>query len=97
MSLPEQPTKEPLPATDEREAARRRLQARRDFQGHLVAYVVVNACLVLIWALTGRGYFWPIWIIALWGVGLVLHAWDAFVRRPVTESDVEAELRRRRR
>ncbi|HLN17282.1 MAG TPA: hypothetical protein VK277_11105 [Acidimicrobiales bacterium] len=31
------------------------------------------------------------------GVGLVLHAWNAFFRRPLTESDVEGELRRHRR
>lgn len=30
------------------------------------------------------------------GVGLALHGWDTFLRRPVTEADIEAELRRRR-
>ncbi len=85
---------EPL---SEREDARRRLQARRDFGSHLVAYVVVNAFLVAVWAVTGSGYFWPIWVICGWGVGLVLHAWDVFVRRPVTEADVDAELHRQQR
>ncbi len=79
----------------EREQARKRLQIRRDFGSHVVTYVVVNAFLILIWAVTGSGYFWPIWILAGWGVGLVLHAWDAFVRRPITEADVDAELHRR--
>jgi len=27
----------------------------------------------------------------------VLHAWETFVHRPVTEADVDAELRRHRR
>ena len=80
----------------EREAARQRLQVRRDFSGHLVAYLVVNAFLVAIWAMTGAGYFWPAWVLCSWGIGLVLHAWDAFVRRPITESDVDAEVRRQR-
>jgi hypothetical protein len=31
-----------------------------------------------------------------WGIGLVLHAWDAFFKRPVTEADVDRELARRR-
>lgn len=82
---------------DEREEARRRLQARRDFGSHLVAYAVINGFLVGVWAITGAEYFWPIWIIAGWGIGLVLHAWDVFVRKPVTESDIDAELSRRRR
>jgi uncharacterized membrane protein YecN with MAPEG domain len=81
-------------AGGEREQARRRVQAKRDFASHLVVYLVVNAMLVGIWAVTG-GYFWPAWVMGLWGVGLVLHAWDAFWKRPVTEADVDRELRRR--
>jgi hypothetical protein len=79
---------------NERELARKRVQARRDFSAHVVTYVVVNAFLILIWAVTGAGYFWPIWVIGGWGVGLALHAWDTFLRRPVTEADVDAELTR---
>jgi hypothetical protein len=82
---------------DERQQIRNRLQLRRDFGAHVVVYVVVNVFLVVIWAVTGGGYFWPIWVLAPWGIGLVLHAWDAFFRRPVTEADVDAELTRQRR
>ena len=80
----------------ERETARRRLEAKRDLASHLVAYLVINSLLVAVWAITGSGYFWPIWIIAPWGAGLVLHAWDVYIRKPVTDADVDAELRRRR-
>ena len=82
--------------TSERERARQRVQARRDFASHVVAYIVINAFLVGAWALTGGGYFWPAWVLAGWGAALVLHAWDAFVRRPITDTDVDTELRRRR-
>ena len=78
----------------DREAARRRLQARREFASHLAAYLVVNSFLVVVWALTGGGYFWPAWVIGVWGAGLAMHAWDVFLRRPITEADVDAELRR---
>ena len=77
--------------------ARKRVTDRREFGAHLVAYVVVNAFFVFMWAGTGAGYFWPIWLLGCWGMGLVLHAWEVFVRRPVTDADVEAELRRRSR
>lgn len=80
--------------SDEWKRASKRVNDRRDFGSHLVAYLVVNGFLVLMWALTGAGYFWPAWILGGWGIGLVLHGWEAFVRRPVTDADVEAELRR---
>jgi len=82
---------------DERERARRQIQARRDFGAHLVSYLVVNGFLVAIWALTGGGYFWPAWVMGAWGIGLVLHAWDVFLRHPVSEADIDRELRRRGR
>ena len=80
---------------EERQAVRTRLEARRDFGSHLVAYLVVNALLVVVWFMTGGGYFWPAWVIGCWGAGLILHAWDVYFRRSVTEADVDAELRRR--
>lgn len=79
------------------EQARKRVTERRDFGGHLAAYVVINGFLILVWAITGAGYFWPAWVLGGWGVGLVLHAWDVFLRRPVTDADIRAELDRRRR
>ena len=82
------------PVVSERERARRRVQDRRDFSTHLVAFVVVNSFLVLLWAITGAGYFWPVWVMVPWGIGIVLHAWEVFFRRPVTEADIDAELRR---
>jgi hypothetical protein len=81
--------------SDEWIEARKRVTARRDFGSHLVAYVVINGFMTLVWAVTGAGYFWPVWIIAPWGIGMVLHAWEVFLRRPVTDADVDAELRRR--
>ena len=83
------------PAVDERTEARRRLEKKRGWTSGLVAYVVVNAFLVGIWATTGRGYFWPGWVIGGWGLGVVLSFWDIYVRRPVSEQDVDRELGRR--
>lgn len=87
----------PVPPAESRQRheARKRLEARRDFWNHVVVYVVVNAFLVGIWAMTGGGYFWPVWVLAGWGIGLVLHAWEVFFRKPVTEADIDAELRKR--
>ena len=88
-------SREPAPgAVAAREAARKRLEAKRGFVSDIVAYVVVNAFLIGVWAFTGAGYFWPAWILAGWGVGLALHGWDVFGRRPITEADIDDELHR---
>ena len=77
-----------------RDQARKRLEKRRDLASHFVAYVVINGMLVGIWAISGAGYFWPAWVMLGWGVGLVLNVWDVFFRRPITEADIEREMRR---
>jgi hypothetical protein len=83
------------PAPDERrELARKRLQAKRDLKTHAVAYVVVNAFLVVVWAMSGGGFFWPVWVIAGWGIGLAMNVWEVYGRKPITEADVDDELRR---
>jgi 2TM domain len=46
-------------AVSERERARKRLEDRRDFGSRAIAFVVVNAFLLGVWAVTGSGYFWP--------------------------------------
>ena len=81
---------------DEYEQARKRVEQKRKFRADLVAYIVINAFLIGVWAATGMGYFWPAWVLAGWGALLVLDAWDVFYRRPVTRKDVEDELRRSR-
>ena len=53
---------------------RPRGDARADFREHLRSYLSVMALLVVIWALTGAGYFWPIWPIVGWGFAVMLHA-----------------------
>jgi hypothetical protein len=70
------------PAVPARPPARRDKAAiaRKSFYGHLGPYVVVNAFLVMIYVITSfGGYFWPIWPMMGWGVGLGIHAWAAFV------------------
>jgi hypothetical protein len=75
-----------------RTRARKRVEKRRSLQGGVVAYVVINAFLVGVWAMSGGGYFWPGWVLAGWGVALLLGLWD-YVRGPVTDADIDKELR----
>ena len=78
-----------------RAEARQRLVKRRNLVNGLVAYIVINVFLIGVWASTGQGYFWPGWVLGGWGAGMVLAVWDYF-RRPISEADVDRELRRLR-
>jgi len=86
----------PGPAEQDRGKARARIERRRKFAADLVAYVVINLGLIVAWAVTGAGDFWPGWVLGIWGVFLLLDAWNVFFRRPVTEEDIDRELRRNR-
>ncbi len=75
-----------------REVALKRLQRKRKVVGDVVAYVVVNAFLLIVWAMTDRSYFWPGWVLSGWGVLLTLDIWNAFLRRPITAAEIEREM-----
>ena len=58
-----------------RDRAVKQLKKRRDFMSHLLVYVLVNSFIVLIWAITNSGgFFWPVFPIVGWGIGLVMNA-----------------------
>ena len=84
------------PDDDLRAEAKRRVTERHDFPAHLLVYLLVNALLVVVWATTGGGFFWPGFVIGGWGVGLVMHAWSVYLRRPVTPAEVDWEMERLR-
>ncbi|MDQ4138841.1 MAG: 2TM domain-containing protein, partial [Actinomycetota bacterium] len=86
-------------AEDElRTIARRRLKARKDFFDYLMIWGAVSLLLVAIWFFsTPTGYFWPIWPILGLGIAALFMALDAIgMRRPITEGDVESEMKRLR-
>src|SRR5581483_9563194 len=64
MDLPAQSVNPPRP---DRQSARS-FRARN----HVITYVTIMLFLIAIWAITGAGYFWPIWPILGWGIGVVL-------------------------
>ncbi|HEU4545420.1 MAG TPA: 2TM domain-containing protein [Microlunatus sp.] len=77
-----------------RERAIKRLKKRRDFHGHVLIYTLVNAFLVVIWAVTNPdGFFWPIFPIVGWGIGVIMNAWDVYFAEDFDEEDIEREIR----
>jgi signal transduction histidine kinase len=52
---------------------------RRALAAHATVYAGLNALLILIWAVTTRGYFWPAWTLICLGLPLAIHAWIELV------------------
>ena len=69
------------------------LRKRRELAGHLIAFVMVNTFVVIIWYASGAGFFWPVFPIFAWGIGIVFHVWDVFSPQP-TEAAVRATMDR---
>jgi class 3 adenylate cyclase len=46
----------------------------RAFRIHLRIYLTFVAFFVLVWGLTGGGYFWPIWPAAGWGLAVAIQS-----------------------
>src|SRR5207342_3613894 len=81
---------------DLRVRALARLKKKADFRVHVLIYLLVNTMLVVIWAMTGAGFFWPVFVIAGWGIGVVANAVDAYVSDEPTEEQVVTEMERLR-
>lgn len=79
---------------DLREQAVKRLKKRRDFAGHLMVYVMFNSFLVVIWAVTSHGFFWPIFPMVGWGIGVIMNAWDVYRGGDFTEGEIAREMAR---
>lgn len=78
-----------------RDRAIKQLKKRRDFAGHLLVYLLVNTGLVLVWLLTGDGgFFWPMFPMFFWGVGVVMNGWDVWRGDHFAETQIQREIDR---
>jgi uncharacterized ion transporter superfamily protein YfcC len=84
------------PGTELRERAVKRLKKRRDFHAHLLVYVLVNSFIVVIWAVTDHGFFWPVFPMVGWGIGVVMNAWDVYRGEDFREEQIRREMERMR-
>ena len=83
------------PGDEPRERAIKRLKKRRDFHGHVLIYLLFNAFLVVIWAVTTPGaFFWPVFPIVGWGIAVIMNAWDVYFAEDFGEEDIDREMQR---
>lgn len=103
MTLPTTPVGSPTEAADgrRRELAIKRIRAKHAFRIHLVVYVAINAMLVAIWAGLGSSvavpglptnFFWPIFPILGWGLGLAIQGYTAYEGGGPTEDQIQREM-----
>ena len=73
------------------------VKRKRAFKQMLASYVIVNAFLILIWAVSGAGYFWPVWGLGGWGIGVAFNAYSVYGRREaISDNEVAREMTRLR-
>jgi len=70
-----EPATAPLPASGLRRRPSPPHHPRHALATHAAVDAIVVFTLVLIWAVTSRGYFWPIWIALPLAAALGIHTW----------------------
>jgi len=96
MSSPPSPAA-PVNTTDLRQLAIIRLRKRRALQAHLLAYVLVSLFLNAIWLLTNPGgFYWPMFPMFGWGIGVAFHIWSVFSPEVPPEERIDREMERLR-
>lgn len=58
--------------------AKKRVKAKKAFYQHLMSYAIINLFLIALNLITSPGYFWFIFPLMGWGVGLAFHYVDVF-------------------
>ncbi len=74
-----------------RDAAIKNLKKKADVRRTTVIFLALWALFVVIWAVTGMGYFWPVWPILGMGIALVIMWFDAY-RAPQSSTPSEAQI-----
>ncbi len=95
--------------TVRRVQAIKRTKAKKAFKVHLLVYLTVNTMLVVIWvALAAAGwshyvfvspglpqdFFWPIFPIVGWGIGVVINGYVVYRGNVYTEEQIQREMQK---
>ena len=64
--------------TTDPERAEERAHARRDALLLTLTGPLVTAILLVLWAITGAGYFWPMWPMLGMSIAVLIALWRAF-------------------
>lgn len=59
--------------------AEKRADEKIGFYKHLLSFIIANACLFALNAITSFGEWWFYWITGFWGIGLLAHFLRTFL------------------
>ena len=90
---------EQTPENEIYEVAKKRVKEKKDFYGHLTAWIIVNAILIVVWALTiPGGYPWFLWPLCIWGIFVFVNYLRVFVFKPKSDkAAIEKEVEKIKR
>ena len=77
-----------------RQQAIQRLHQRRGFLNYVIGAVVVSLFMVVIWFLSGRGSFWPIWVMGGFLIGGIFYGVNQMMNKPLTEDQIQREMQK---
>lgn len=82
-----------------RDQALAQLKRKREFRAGIAVYLVINALLWVIWLLSdergdSNGIPWPLWVTVFWGIGMLIGAYNIYGQKPISDAEVEAEMRK---
>jgi len=71
----------------------RMAKARVEFRSSFISYFIVNAFFVAVWFFSSgpESYFWPIWCMMGWGIGIAYQYFHAFHGNKITSTEQEYE------
>ena len=73
------------------QAAAERLNSQRAFWRTLGGFVLIWIVCTIIWAATGAGMFWPVWVILGTGIATLFMGWSAFGPRNTGPSQAQVD------
>jgi hypothetical protein len=77
--------------TAAKKAAEERLNSQAGFKKMVGGFLIVIVISIVIWALTGQGDFWPIWVMLGLGIATAFSDWSAYGPRAKGPSQAEIE------
>lgn len=80
---------------DARARAIGRLKHRQSLRQNALVFAAVAVLLIVVWATSGAGYFWPVFPIAGMAIALAAQAYQLSAQRPLSEEAIAREMGRR--
>ncbi len=82
--------------SDVRKAAESRLKQQAGFKRMIGGFVIIWIASTAIWAISGAGFFWPVFVIFGTGIAALFSGWAAYGPRDTgpSEQQIDAEMKK---